>query len=339
MATLSEVAARAGVSVSLVSRVLNDAPDARATAETRDRIRAAAAELGYRANFAARALKSARTHVLGVVLPDLANSIYVDLLDSVEEAAGRLGYLTLLARAEALLRDPDALPRLVSEGRVDGVIVQASDAMPAATLAALTSGSTPVVFVNSIHPDGAGSVRLDDEAAGRLAAEHLLSLGHRDLAFAGGPPPSDSAARRERGFRAALDAASIRLPDPRVAREGYATEHGAAAVAALLDGPLSPPSAIAVANVNAGYGVLAELRRRGLRVPEDISVIAIHDARGADHSWPPLTTVAMPLGALGAAAVSDLVSGLESGEFRDRVVREPAPSVRVRASTAPPSAG
>jgi DNA-binding LacI/PurR family transcriptional regulator len=335
MATLSDVAARAGVSVSLASRVLNNAPDARASVETRERIRAAAEALGYRANSAARALKGSRTHVLAVVLPDLANSVYIDLLDAAEEEAARHGYLTLLARAEALLRDPEAIPRLVLEGRVDGVIVQTSDAMHPDALAALTSGSTPVIFVNSTHPHGAGSVSLDDEAGASVAAQHLLDLGHREIAFIGGLPSSMSAGRREAGFRETLSRAGVQLPETRITRRGYTAEQGATAIGDLLHAH-DAPTAVVVANVNAAYGVLAELRRRRVSVPAEMSVIAIHESLTAENTWPPLTTVHMPLGAAGTAAVQALLARIESGEVRDIVVRAPAPHVRQRASTAAP---
>lgn len=336
MATLREVAALAGVSTSMVSRVLNDAPDTRATDETRQRIRDAAAQLGYRANFAARALKNSRTHVIGVVLPDLANPIYIDLLDAVEEEAARQGYLTLLARAEGLLTNPDAIPRLVHEGRVDGVIVQASDGLSPDALTSLTGGSTPAVFVNSSHPQESGSVLLDDAAGGRVAAEHLWGLGHRDIAFAGGLPGSENSARRLEGFSAALQGLGGSLPEHRISRRGFAVEQGAAAVADLLAAGI-PPTAIAVANVNAAFGVLTELRSRGVAVPDDMSVIAIHEAPGAQHTWPPLTTIEMPLGALGAAAVTALRGLIEAGTVSDSVVSSPAPRLHERESTRPPN--
>jgi DNA-binding LacI/PurR family transcriptional regulator len=335
MATLREVAALAGVSTSMVSRVLNDAPDTRATDETRQRIRDAATELGYRANFAARALKNSRTHVIGVVLPDLANPIYVDLLDAIEEEAARQGYLTLLARAEGLLTNPEAIPRLVHEGRVDGVIIQASDGLGADALTGLTGGSTPAVFVNSSHPRESGSVLLDDAAGGRLAAEHLWRLGHRDIAFAGGLPGSENSARRQEGFAAALQELGGSLPEHRISRRGFAVDHGTAAVDDLLRAG-TRPTAIAVANVNAAFGVLTELRRRGVSVPDEMSVIAIHEAPGAQHTWPPLTTIEMPLAALGVAAVSALRELIDAGAVSDTVVSVPLPRLRERESTCPP---
>jgi LacI family transcriptional regulator len=334
MATLVDVARRAGVSVSMASRVLNEAPETRASPETRARIQSAADALGYRANFAARALKGSRTHVIGVVLPDLANSVFTELLDAVEEEAARHGYLVLLARAETLLRDPDAIPRLVLEGRVDGVIIQSGEMLRPEALESLTRGSTPAVFVNSGQPAGAGSVSLDDERGGAVAAEHLLNLGHRELAFVSGMPGSSTAELREAGFRRALAGHGIDLPESRVTRLGYTTEQGIAAVGQLLAAGRAP-TAIAVANVNAGYGVLRELRRREITVPDDISVIAIHESRAAANTWPPLTTVEMPLAALGTAAVEALLERVDTGLVHHLVITDPAPRLHVRDSTGP----
>src|SRR3954470_2414970 len=178
MATLSDVAARAGVSISAVSRVLSDAPSARVSQQTRQRIHEAANELGYRPNFAARALKFARTNVVGLVVPDVTNAIFSELMRGVEDEAHRRGYMVLLARAESMHEGDDAIPRLIGEGRVDGALVQVGDNMRREDLHSLLEGSLPVVFVNSVHPQSAGSVVLDDERGMRLGTQHLIDLGH-----------------------------------------------------------------------------------------------------------------------------------------------------------------
>jgi DNA-binding LacI/PurR family transcriptional regulator len=204
MATLSDVAARAGVSISAVSRVLSDAPSARVGEETRRRIHEAAQELGYRPNFAARALKFARTNVVGLIVPDVTNAIFSELMRGVEDEAQRRGYMVLLARAESMQEGDDAIPRLIGEGRVDGALVQVGDNMRPQDLESLVEGSLPVVFVNSVHPQSAGSVVLDDERGMRLGTQHLIDLGHSRIALLSGVPTSDSASRREAGFRAAM---------------------------------------------------------------------------------------------------------------------------------------
>lgn len=340
MVRLSDVAARAGVSVSAVSRVLSDAPNTRVSESTRRRIQEAAAELGYRPNFAARALKSARTHVVGLVVPDVTNAVFTELLHGVEDEAYRLGYVVLLARADGLPEGVDIIGRLIGEGRVDGLIVQTGDAMPDSDIDRLIAGRMPVVFVNSIHPEGAGSVVLDDERGAAVAVDHLVGLGHRRIALISGLASSDTARRREGGFRAAMERAGLEVGERDVTRLGYEPARGAEALTLLWAGEERAgeerPTAVVVANVNAAYGALAAARRLGLSVPEDLSVVAIHDAWTAEHTWPPLTTVRMPLREVGATALRAVVENLASGARADVVVTDPAPNLVERASTAEP---
>ena len=335
MATLSDVAQRAGVSVSAVSRVLSDAPSARVSDETRRRIHDAAQELGYRPNFAARALKFARTNVVGLIVPDLTNAIFTELMRGVEDEAHRRGYMVLLARAEGMAEGEEPIPRLIGEGRVDGVLVQVGDNMRPEDLQSLVEGTLPVVFVNSIHPEHAGSVLLEDELGIRLATQHLIDLGHRRIGLISGVPDSDTARRREAGFRTTMTDAGLDVPDDHVTRLGYDPNSGGAGMA-LLAALETPPTAVVVANVNAALGALREARRLGLRVPEDLSIVAMHDAWTAENAWPPLTTVRMPLYELGREAMAAIFDRITSGTVADVVVRDPAPELVVRESTAPP---
>lgn len=336
MVTLSDVAARAGVSVSAVSRVLSDAPGARVSEDTRRRITEAAKELGYRPNFAARALKFSRTNVIGLIVPDLTNAIFTELMRGVEEEARRRGYMVLLARIEGMPDGQEAIPRLIGEGRVDGMLVQVGDTMRPEDLKILFDGSLPIVLVNSINPQRAGSVVLDDELGANLGTRHLIDLGHTRIALISGHPASDTATRRERGFRAAMADAGLDVPESYVTRLGYEPRSGGLALAALAALP-EPPTAVVVANINAAHGALLEARRLGLRVPGELSIVAMHDAWTAENAWPPLTTVRMPLYELGREAMSAIYDRISSGTIADVVVHDPKPFVVVRESTAPPS--
>ncbi|WP_210506969.1 LacI family DNA-binding transcriptional regulator [Naasia sp. SYSU D00057] len=335
MATLSDVAARAGVSVSAVSRVLSDAPSARVSVETRRRIHEAARELDYRPNFAARALKFARTNVVGLVVPDLTNAIFTELMRGVEEEALKRGYMALIARAEGMPEGQESIPRLIGEGRVDGVLVQVGDNMRQEDLTTLLEGGLPVVFINSIHPEHAGSVTLEDELGMRLATQHLLDLGHRRIGFVNGLPTSDSARRRGLGFAGAMADAGLAVPSDFVTELGYEPRQGRAALNRIASLP-DPPTAVVVANINAAHGALLEARRLGLRVPEDLSIVAMHDAWTAENAWPPLTTIKMPLYELGRQAMSAIFDRITSGAVADHVVHDPRPELILRESTAPP---
>jgi LacI family transcriptional regulator len=332
MATLSDVAARAGVSVSAVSRVLSGASGVRVSSATRERIVEAARLLDYRPNYVARALKFSRTNVLALVVPDVANAIFAELMRGVEEEAFRLEFMVLLARTDHMPRD--AIARLVGEGRVDGVLVQLGDSMSTDDVSALLSGKVPAVLINSSSPGHAGSVTLDDPRAAALAVAHLRDLGHRRIGLIGGLQSTDSARRRESGFRDAMSAANLMVDEKHITRLGYGHEEGAEAWQRVAAGG-DPPTAVVVANVNAALGVLVAARRLGLRVPEDLSVVAIHDTWVAATAWPALTTVRMPLADLGRQAVTDLVARIAHGESVNRVIDTPDSVLVERDSTGP----
>jgi len=337
MATLSDVAARAGVSISAVSRVLSNAPSARVSGETRQRIQDAAAELGYRPNFAARALKFSRTNVVALVVPDLTNAIFTELMRGVETRAHELGYMVLLARAESIEPGSEAIARLIGEGRVDGVLVQVGDAMDEADVRSLLDGGVPAVLVNSRRSTHQGSVILDDASGARIAVKHLVALGHRRIALINGLDTTDTAQRRGAGFRSAMAAAGLEVPVDYVTGLGYEPRQGREAMR-VLAALSEPPTAVVVANANAALGALLEARILGLHVPHDLSMVAIHDAWTAENTWPPLTTVRMPLYELGRQSMTAMVERITGGAISDRVVDDPAPVLVERESTAPRSA-
>jgi DNA-binding LacI/PurR family transcriptional regulator len=162
------------------------------------------------------------------------------------------------------------------------------------------------VVINSTDDGPFSTLVLDDAAGIRTAVDHLLGLGHARIGYVGGLPSSSTAQRRAAGFRAALGDAGLHPADEWMTELGYAGADGRAAVGVLLErGPL--PSAVVVANLNAALGVLAAIHSRGFRVPADVSIVALHDVWYADATWPPITTVRMPLAELGAAAVVRVV--------------------------------
>lgn len=334
MARLVDIAAAAQVSAGLVSRVLNNDPAARATDETRERIHRVATELGYRPHHAARALKNARTNTISLVVPDLTNAMFTELMRGVEERAHRRAYTVLLGRSESLT-DQGQISRLLEEGRVDGFIFQGRDDETTESLRRLV-GAAPVVLVNARVESRPGSVMIDDRAAARVATEFLLVHGHRRIGLVNGLRTSLTARLREEGYRAALKAAGIRYSGRRVTHRGYAVDTAPEAVDAIMGGA-DPPTALVVANVNAALGVLTHVRHLGYVVPDDLSVIGIHDSWTADHTWPPLATVQLPLYDLGAQAVDSLHARLTGAEAADVLVSTVPPRVIERESVSSPS--
>jgi LacI family transcriptional regulator len=335
MATLADVAARAGVSISAVSRVLSDAPSARVSEATRQRINDAARDLNYRPNFAGRALKSARTQVIGLVVPDLTNALFTELMHGAEDEAADHGYTVLLGRSDDVRPGGEVIERLIGEGRVDGMVVQVGDGVPPTGLGDLLASRAPIVLINSASPGQVGSVALDDAYGARLAVEHLVGLGHQRIAFANGLPRSYTAKRRRVGFKQAMAEAGLEIPKGYETRVGYTADNGVVALQRMLE--LDPrPTAVVVANVNAAVGLLGEARRQGVAVPDDLSVVCVHDSWTAANTWPPLTAVKMQFYAMGRTAVRGVIRRIETGEMADEVITDPSPELVVRESTAPP---
>ena len=308
----------------------------RVSPETRQRILTAAEELRYRPNFAARALQAARTQVLGLVVPDLTNALFTELMHGVEDGAAAHGYTVLLGRLDTDRPQAEVIARLLGEGRVDGLVLQATDGVDPAGLAQLLDPRAAVVLINSTAPGRASSVTVDDVGGGRTATEHLIGLGHTRIALAGGLPTSYTAQRRRRGHQEAMRAAGL---EPRADHEtalGYTAEQGRQALRALMQ--LDPrPTGVVVANVNAAVGLLAEAHALGIDVPRELSVATVLDSWTAENTWPPLTAVRMQFYAMGHTAVTSVVRRIADGTMTDEVILDPAPELVVRASTAPPS--
>jgi LacI family transcriptional regulator len=332
MVKISDVAAAAEVSPAVVSRVLSGDTSLRVSAVTRDRVLSAARELDYVPNHSARSLRTSRTSTVALVVPDVTSAVFAALAEGAELEATARGLAVVLSRSERLESDSGWLRRLVGEGRIDGVILQPPDGTSVAALEAMAPQAGPIVVINSVDEGPFSTIVLDDAAGIRVAIEHLHGIGHTDLGFVGGLPGSATGDRREAAFRTAMARYGLPVRDEWTTALGYTGDDGRAAADALL-GRDTRPTALVVGNLNAALGVLAEIHGRGLRVPQDISIVAIHDVWYADAIWPPITTVRMPLRELGAAAVSLLTEA--TGPFVHRAITTPPPELIVRASTLP----
>ncbi|GAA5204690.1 LacI family DNA-binding transcriptional regulator [Microbacterium jejuense] len=342
MVTLRDVASHAGVSVSVVSRVLNADASVRIRPETRQRILDSAQLLRYAPNSAARSLRRSRTHLLAFVVPDVTNATFTDLVAGVESRALDHDYSVVLASSPRMQPGSDGFIRLLSERLVDGVLLQKGDQAPLELVARALSHPERTVLINSGPVAGVTTLAIDDVAAGALATRHLLELGHTRIGYVGGVPTSDTSDRRREGIEQALAESGLTLAPEDTTALGY-TYRSARDAARLLLSRRPAPTAVVVGNVNAGIGVLTEAAEMGIRVPQELSVVAIHDIWPAITCAPALTTVRLPMANLGAAAVDALLAGLEASAdganaFQpvSRVIDDPAPELIRRASTAPP---
>lgn len=328
---LVDVAREAGVHVSTVSRVLNARDEAAVRPETRDRIVATAERMRYRPNALARGLKTATTTTFGMLVPSLRNPVYATIVRGAVAEAWRRGYVVLLAEDDGTVTE-QAWERLVDEGRIDGILVLS--VVPDSPILGLVEEShVPYVFVNRREPGSGRNVSMREEDAGRIAAEHLVALGHTRLGQIAGPLELDTARRRAEGF--ADTALAAGLARPAIVESPFQESSACVAIGELLD-RRRPPTGIFISNLNQAIGGLAGVRRRGLRVPEDVSLVSYDDDPLTEYLEVPLTTIRMPLFTLGAQGISALAHQVDGGAPFDLEIAT-LPELVVRASTAAPS--
>jgi DNA-binding LacI/PurR family transcriptional regulator len=322
--TLADVAVRAGVSTALVSIVMRGAPGA--SAATRDRVRRAADEIGYRPDSRARLLRSSRSRLLGVVF-GVQHAFHGDLVSGLYAAAERAGYELALSAVTPGRDEQHAVGSLLQD-RCEALVLLGPQS-PTATLADLAARLPVVVVARPVRSTAVDVVRTADDEGMRLAVDHLVALGHRDVVHVdGGRAPG--AAERRRGYREALQRHGLAA---RVVDGGPTEDDGAAAARRLLDGPL--PGAVTVFNDRCALGVLDVLRRAGRTVPGDVSVVGYDDSRIARLSSVDLTSVAQDVEQLTTLAVERVLARLDGTPVDRRELVVP-PRLVVRNSTAPP---
>lgn len=295
--TIADVARLAGVDRAVVSKVLSDDPGLRVRAETRERVRQAAIELRYLPNFHARGLARARAGAIGLLVP-AGNPLLVPVMAGAEDVAEERGLLLWTATHEGQLTE--RYLRLLRGGAVDAALVAGLRADVDAEML-FTDPRVPAILVNRRSKGADRWVILDDERAAELATRHLIERGHRRIGLAGGPEGVDTAVRRRRGFETAMREAGLSLDPAWVASADYTPEGGAASVEAFL-ASTEPPTAIVAADANEGLGVWHALHARGLSVPGDVSLIAIHRLPAEGYRIPAMTCIEMPLRRLGRRA-------------------------------------
>jgi LacI family transcriptional regulator len=332
-ATLADVAAAAGVDTSTASRVLNGDPGHRVSAPTRERVTAAAKALGYQPNPLARGLRTARSQTLGIAVPQLENPVFPEIILGAETAARERGYVLLISHSDDAKGDASHYEQLARVSRVDGLLVATlEDEVPLARSLARTA--VPFVVLNRRLSGPCNHVVFDSFAAAQMATDHLLLLGHRCIGHLAGRAEGYNGIRRLAGYRASLEAAGVAFDPARVVEARYSFEGGELAMRELLT--RSPrPSAVVASTVLAAAGALKHLHACGIRVPEDMSLVGIHDVAVAEMLHPPLTTVRLPLREMGARATHGLIDLIE--RRTDGIACSlPPERLVVRESTAPP---
>jgi LacI family transcriptional regulator, galactose operon repressor len=338
--TIADVAVRAGVSTATVSRVLSGIGGARPA--TRERVVEAARELGYRPSGIARSLKLRTTRTYGLIVTDIENPFFPQLVRAVEDAARDDGYAILLCNAAD---DPDregAYLDLLVDRRVDGVVIAASS-LGGRHREWLDAPPLPVVLVNCSAPGvHLPSITSDNRAGGRLALEHLVSLGHRRIGALTAPPRNVDGPDRLHGVRAGMKAAGLDPGDLPVASGEAGVAGGERSMRELLEASPDTTGVVAYNDLMA-IGAMRAVRAAARLVPDDVSVVGFDDVDLAAFVDPPLTTIAQSTADMGRWAVARLkeaVSRNGNGATPGSSTAEVILPVRlvVRGSTArPPS--
>ncbi len=333
MVTIADVAARAGVGASTVSRVLNDSP--RVSEATRARVLEAIEVLDYRPNPLARALSRGRCQTLGVVVPFFTHASAVERLRGVAAALDGSRYDLVLFNVESTVHRDEHFSTLTRRDRADGLIVM-SLPVPPASLDRLATSGVPIVLLDAEAP-GLPAVVTDDAAGGRMAAQHLIDLGHERIAFIGDDPANPlgfvAGTSREEGYRRTMADAGLEIPPGYVCHGPHVRDVARHLVGELIGRP-DPPTAIFASSDTQALGALEAVRAAGLRVPADVSVVGFDDVEVSGYVG--LTTVRQPLFESGSLAATLLLGLLDDGEVPSPLVHRLDLDLVVRSTTAPP---
>lgn len=332
--TLRDVARRVGVHPSTVSRVLNPETKSMVTPGIAKRVTEAAHQLGYRPNPFAYSLKTNRSRLVGVVVPDLVNPIFPPMIRGIEAVLEAAGYTAIVANTDNQAERERIILERMRERQVDGLILATAHRNDASVAHAEETGLALVLINRTVDGRAVFAVVAEDRAGIRLAVEHLAGLGHRRIAHLAGPQDVSTGHRRREGFIAVMEEAGLPV-DPRliVSTAAYTEEEGRKGLMALWAAGL-PFTAVVAANDLLALGCYDALQERGLRCPEDVSITGFNDMPFVDKLRPPLTTVRIPLYGMGADAARLILDQLQ-GTAREAQTLSLAPSLIVRGSTGP----
>ncbi|CAN5403645.1 LacI family DNA-binding transcriptional regulator [soil metagenome] len=305
--TIKDVAAQAGVSPKTVSRVING--EAHVRPEVREVVERVVAALNYRPNAFARSLSSSRSYLLGLFIDDPVSGYAADVQHGALLRCRERSYHLVVEPVDLNAPDwPDQVRGSITALRLDGAIVAPPICDELALTDLFAEADLPLVLVApSVSTTIAGTVHMDDCGAAREMTDYLIGLGHRHIGFLQGPLSHSSSDRREEGYRAAMASAGIAVDEDVVMRGDFNFRAGLELGEALLR-RTPHPTAIFAANDDMALGVLITAMKRGIAVPESLSICGFDDSASARAAWPQLTTIRQPKAEMAAAAVDILVN-------------------------------
>jgi len=330
---ITDIARKLGVSPATVSRALSNT--GLVAEPTLTRIRDEAAALNYRPNVSARNLRTRRSKAVLMVVRDVGNPFYLDVLKGAEAAAREAGYAILMGNTE---NDPERETGyfdMLRDGQADGMVLITGKLPQQGRYRDGVPDQLPVVVaLEAIANTGLPHIQIDNRAAARDAVHHLIALGHTRIAHLAGPLPEDMSELRLHGYRDAMGEAGLPIPDGYEQRGDYRLGSGKRFGHAFLVMP-QPPTAIFAANDEMAFGVIAAAHESGRTVPGDLSVVGFDDLYLSEAFQPPLTTINQPRAEVGRTAMTVLLAILDGKDAPDVPIILPT-TLAIRGSTAAP---
>jgi len=312
MSNITDVALKAGVSIATVSRVVNKS-DHKVNPTTREKVLATIRELDYRPNALAKGLLMKKTMTIGIIIPDISNPYYAEIVRGIQDTADRAGYAVLIHNTDGKQERIIRYIYLLREKSADGVIFCGGIINGYETLSILKELKERVVVVGR-HEVDFPAVMVDNMGGATQAVQHLIDLGHRRIGCIGGPDGSTTAADRLTGYRNALAQNGVALNRRLVKRGTWSPESGYHLTKELLEEP-ERPTAIFSANDQMAFGVIKAAREMGLNVPKDLAVVGFDNVPPGSYFDPPLTTVEIPMYDIGVASMRMLIDLLSGEKF------------------------
>lgn len=318
---IHDIAKEAQVSIATVSRVLNGTQPVSDALSAR--VLMAAERLHYQPNPGAQSLRTRRSLVIGVIIPNISNPSFTDMVQAVQEVADQAGYIVTICSSHEDLAMEQSYLRLLHNRRVDGAIMTVVD-RHMTQLTALLQNNVPVVLMDRLLEEVAiDSVTVDVQRGAYFAVEHLIQRGYQRIAMLGGPASASTAVDRLAGYRQALHDNGLSVDEALVLAGNYTQESGVELGKRLLDLP-DPPTAVLVANNQMTLGFFRVVKEYGLRIPHNVAIVGFDDSEWSSLVTPPITVIDMPTYDLGKVAAEMLlkrIRGEETGEPKHVVLR------------------
>lgn len=331
MVTVKDVAEKSGVSVSTVSHVINGTRFV--SEELKVKVRDAMVALEYKPNLIARSLRTKRSNVLGLILADITNPYYSEIARNIEYLGHLQDYTVMLCNSEGDPIKEEFYIRRLSEARADGIIIISSKILPE-LLKEMIGENLPVIFIDK-HGSGIQGdlIAIDEFEGGRLATEHLITLGHHRIACVNGVSVNYLNLERVNGYRSAMAAAGLPIDEQLIISSGFDVVDGYRNGTKLLEMKDKPTAIFATGDLIA-YGVIQAAYKIGIRIPEELSVVGFDDIYLSKFIVPPLTTIKQPLYEISEAAINCFFERMENNQKTGRTIHYNV-HLEVRESTGP----